>query len=158
MFTLSDINDIQPRATQVWNYNEIGFEPNGRRSKVICTYKLFQGEKMWKVHTGEWAQFWCMLLVFTWAGGKCFMSPIIVHQSKEYFQDIHYNIPLDWIAHHTKSGYMDRYGCLKATTQLSNVCGASPVNNHILFFDGHGSHFNNGALRQIMWKTSKPLF
>ena len=39
----SKLNDIQPSATQVWNCDEIGFNPNGRRNKVICTYKLFQG-------------------------------------------------------------------------------------------------------------------
>ena len=47
----SDINDIQPRDTQVWNCNEVGFDPNGRWIKVICIYKLFQGEWMWRVQT-----------------------------------------------------------------------------------------------------------
>ena len=42
-------------------------------------------------------------------------------------------------------------------TQLSNVCGASPVNNQILFFDGHDSHFNNGTLRQMMCKNIQPF-
>ena len=48
---------------------------------------------------------------------------------------------------------MDRYGWLKFTTQSSNVYDASPVNNQIIFFDGHGSHFDDGALRQIMCKN-----
>ena len=38
-------------------------------------------------------------------------------------------------------------------TQFSNVCGASPVNNQILFFDGHESHFDDDALRQMMEKN-----
>ena len=37
-------------------------------------------------------------------------------------------------------------------TQFSNICGASPVNNQILFFGRHNSHFANGALRQMMGK------
>ena len=49
----SDLNDIQPRATQVWNCDKIGFDTNGRWNKVICTYNLFQGERIWKVKTGE---------------------------------------------------------------------------------------------------------
>ena len=49
----SDLNYIQTRATQVWNFDEIGFDPNVRCNKVTCTYKLFQGEQMWKVKTGE---------------------------------------------------------------------------------------------------------
>ena len=44
MIIPSDLNNIQPRATQVWNYGEIGFDHNGRRNKFICTYKFFQGE------------------------------------------------------------------------------------------------------------------
>ena len=65
MIIPSSINDIQPRATQVWNCDEVGFDRNRRWSKVICTYNFFQGERMWKVKTGERAPFWCMLLVFT---------------------------------------------------------------------------------------------
>ena len=30
MNTLSDLNDIQPRAPQVYNCDEIGFDPNVR--------------------------------------------------------------------------------------------------------------------------------
>ena len=34
-------------------------------------------------------------------------------------------------------------------TQLFKVCGASPVNNHILFLNGRDIHFDKSALRQI---------
>ena len=34
-----DLHQIQPRATQVWNCDEIGFEPNGKWPKVVCNYK-----------------------------------------------------------------------------------------------------------------------
>ena len=40
----SDLNDIQPRATQLWNCNEVGLDPNGRCSKAVCTYKFFYVE------------------------------------------------------------------------------------------------------------------
>ena len=36
----SDLNDIQPRATQVWNCDKIGFDTNGRCDKVVCNYKF----------------------------------------------------------------------------------------------------------------------
>ena len=39
-----EIHQIRPRDTQVWNCDEIGFEPNGKWHKVLCTYKLFQEE------------------------------------------------------------------------------------------------------------------
>ena len=53
MIIPSDLNDIQTRAAHVWNCDEVDFYPNGRWSKVVCTYKFLQGEQMWKVQTGE---------------------------------------------------------------------------------------------------------
>ena len=85
------------------------------------------------------------------------MTPIIVHQAKEYLQDIYYNVLLDWIVHHTLSDYADRDGWIKSMNQLSNVCGTYPVNNQIIFFDGHDSHFDDGALIQIMCKNIQPF-
>ena len=85
------------------------------------------------------------------------MPPIIVHQSKDYSEEIHFNIPLEQTVHHTPSGYMDRDGWLKATTQLSNICGASPVNNQILFLDEHASHFDDLALRKIKYQNIQPF-
>ena len=85
------------------------------------------------------------------------MPPVIIHQSKEYSQDLHHNIPLNWTVHHTSSGYMDRDGWLKAMTQFSNICGASPVNNQILLFNGHHSHFDDRALAHMQNKNIQPF-
>ena len=71
------------------------------------------------------------------------MSPIIVHQAKDYYEDIHFNIPLDWEFHHTPPGYMDRDRWLKSITQLFNICGTSLVSNQIFFFYGHDIHFDD---------------
>ena len=67
------------------------------------------------------------------------------------------NIPLDWTVHHTPSGYMDRDGWLKAMNQFFNICVASPVNNQILFFNGHDSHFDDRTLTQIQNKNIQPF-
>ena len=112
---------------------------------------------MWKVQTGESAPFWCTLLVFIWAYGQCLMTPVIFHQAKEYSQDLHHNIPLDWTVHHTPSGYMDRDGWLKAMTQFSNICSASSVNKQILLFYGHNSHFGDCALTHMQNKNIQPF-
>ena len=85
------------------------------------------------------------------------MPPVIIHQAKEYSKDLHHNIPLDWKVHHTSSGYMNRDGWLKAMTQFSNICGASPVKNQILFFNGHNSHFNDRALTHMQIKNIQPF-
>ena len=41
-----DLHHIQPRATQVCNCDEIGFEPNSKWHEFVCAYKFFQGEIM----------------------------------------------------------------------------------------------------------------
>ena len=79
MIISSELNDIQPRSTPVWNCDQIGFDPNGRRNKVICNCKLLQGEQMRKVQTGELAPLCWTLLVFNQDYEKWFMSPIIVN-------------------------------------------------------------------------------
>ena len=158
MIVPPDLHQIKSKATQVWNCDEIGFDPNGKRHKVVCTYKFFRREIMWKVQTGEHVPFWFTLLVFTRADGKCFMPPAVVHQAKEYSQDLQHNIPFDWTVHHTPSGYMDRDGWIKAMNQFSNIYGASPVNNQILFLYGHNSHFDDHALTQMQRKNIQPYW
>ena len=49
----SNLNYIQPLSTNVWNCDEIGFDPNGHWNEFIYTYKCFSGELMWKIKTGE---------------------------------------------------------------------------------------------------------
>ena len=75
----SDLNQIQPRASKVWNCDEIGFEPNGKWHRVVCTYKFFQGGEIgrWKLesahHSGAHYLYSqelmgsssCLLLLFT---------------------------------------------------------------------------------------------
>ena len=52
---------------------------------------------------------------------------------------------------------MDRDRWLKAMTQFSKICGASPVNNQILFFDGHNSNFDNHDLTKMQSKNIQPF-
>ena len=152
-----NLHQIQPRANWVCNRDEIGFDPNGKCHKVVCNYKFFQREIIWKVQTGGSSTFWCTLSLLTRNGWQCFMPPIVVHQAKDYSQYIHHNIPFEWTVHHTPSGYMDRYGWLKFMAQFSNICGASPVNNQILFFDVNDSHFDDRTLTQMQRKNIQPF-
>ena len=69
------------------------------------------------------------------------MPTIIVHQEKEYSQDLNFNIPLEWIVHNTPYIYVDRIVWPKSMNQLSTVFSASIFDNQIIFFDGHDSHF-----------------
>ena len=74
------------------------------------------------------------------------MQSIIVHQTKDYSQDIHFNTPSDWIIHHIPSGYMDREARLEDITQLSTICGASTINNKTIFFGGNDIHFDDHTI------------
>ena len=76
-----DLAEIQPRDSQTWNCDEIGLDPNGNWTKVVCTYKWCPREEMWKAQTGERAPFWVTLLLFTRADGQCFIPPIVIHQA-----------------------------------------------------------------------------
>ena len=49
----SCLNDIQPRATNICNCDEIFFDTKVRCNKVIFTHKIFQVKLMWKVKFGE---------------------------------------------------------------------------------------------------------
>ena len=42
-------------------------------------------------------------------------------------------------------------------TQFSNVCGASPVKNQIIFFDGHDSHFDDRTLIHMKFRNIQPF-
>ena len=93
----------------------------------------------------------------TLAYGKLSMTPIIVHQSKEYSQGIHFNIPMDRKVHHKQCGYMDRDRCHKVMTQLYSVCGTYPVNSQIIFLDIHDSNFEDLALRNMKCRKIQPF-
>ena len=105
-----DLKEIQPRPYQVWDCDEIDFDPNGSWLRVVSTYKFFMGKHIWKSQTGERAPFRCTDMIFNRADGECFMPPMIVHQAKNYTQDLHWNLPSDWLVHNTLSGYIDRDG------------------------------------------------
>ena len=70
---------------------------------------------------------------------------MIVHQAENYTQDLHWNLPSDWLVQSTPLGYMDRDVWMKAMSLYSRTCGAIMMNPQVLFFDGHDSHFDDRA-------------
>ena len=52
---------------------------------------------------------------------------------------------------------MDRGGWLKAATQFSDICGASPSKNQILFLNVHDGHFYKRSLIQMKSENIQPL-
>ena len=47
-----DLEDIQPHPYHIWNCENIGFDPNRSWIKLVCTYKIFTGDSMWRTHNG----------------------------------------------------------------------------------------------------------
>ena len=90
-----DLKYIQPRPSQVWNCNEIGFDTNGSWLRVVCTYKYFTGKRIWKPQIEERSPFCCTDLIFTKADYQCFMTPVIIHEAGNYIQDLHWNLTSD---------------------------------------------------------------
>ena len=123
-----NLQDLQPRASQTWNCDDIGIDPNGKWHKVICTYKYCMVDKIWKCQDGEHAPFWVTILFFSRADGQCFLPPCVVHQGAELSADFLYKIPADWIVHHSPSGYMDRDGWFKVIYMFSKLSGCHAGN------------------------------
>ena len=112
---------------------------------MVCTYKFFTEEGIWKPQTGEISPFWFTALIFTSADGQCLMPPVIVHQAENYTQDLHWNLPSDWLVYNTLSVYMDRYGWMKTLSLFIRTCGDSKLNPQVLLCDVHDSQFDDRA-------------
>ena len=79
------------------------------------------------------------------------MPPMIVNQEANYTQDLHWNLPSDWLVHNTPLGYMDSDGWVKAMSLFSRTCGASKITPQVLFFDGHDIHFDDRATNPLRY-------
>ena len=115
------------------------------------------GECIWKSQTWERDPFWCNSLIFTRADGQCFMPPMIVHQLENYTQDLHWNLPSDWLVHNMSSGYMDKYGWMNAMSLFSRACIYSNINQQVLLFDSHDRHVDDRSTNIILSHHISPF-
>lgn len=141
-----DLDDIQPRADQIWNADEIGFDPDGKWDRVVCTFKWCMSDKLWMTKTGEKAPFWVSMLYFVRADGMCHLPPTICHKSKNLNKSHTLYLP-NWTVHATESGYFDRDGFFKSMTAFVQQSNTSAANPQFLFLDGHDSHWDADALK-----------
>ena len=154
----SDFADIQPRADQVWNCDEIGIDPNGNWNRVVCTRIWCELDQIWRTVEGEHAPFWVTLLFYTRADGQCFVPPTIVHQACEWTADLGIGVPDNWVVHSTPSGYMDRDGFIKTCDNFARLSGSSATNHQFSFFDGHDSHWAPEALDLLAKQNVSSFF
>ena len=129
----SDPHDVQLQPSQVWNCCEVGFDPNGRWECIVCNYKWYNISRIWCSQSGEHAPFWCSLLIFSRADEKCFITPVIIHQSATLTYDLACSILGDWNVHATTSDYMDRDGWPKAISHFRTTSGSMPQNRQVIY-------------------------
>ena len=89
-------------------------------------------------------------MILTISDGQCFIPPMIIHQAENYTQDIHWNLPSNWLVHNMPSGYMDRGGWMEEMSIFSRTCGTININPQFLFFEGHDIHFYDRA-KHLLW-------
>lgn len=141
----------KPEADQMYNGDEIGFDPTGKWHRVISF--------IWDVQNnmcaaGEKAPFWVTVWFITRADGEEFIEPCIIHQGQAGMVteanimlqtlDEHNKpqyVPENWLTHQTPSGYNDRDGFLKIAYHFVARVGRPDVKK-FLFIDGHDSHFD----------------
>ena len=124
---------------------------------MVCGYKFFTGDRLWRTHTGEIAPLWWTTLIFTHNYEHFFIPPVVVHQRTHYTQDLHYNIPSDQVIHNSLSGYMDCDGWHKSMSNFPSNCCYFPLNPQILFYDVHDIHLDDRSL-DILIKHKIQLF
>jgi hypothetical protein len=104
----------EPDSDQVWNGDEVGFDPKGNWCSVLTDSRT----EVCRVSTGEKAPFWVTAWFVTRADGQVPLSPTLVHQGPELSAFLLMNLPEDWIVHATPSGYMDQHGFFKIAAQI----------------------------------------
>ena len=82
---------------------------------------------------------------------------MIFHQETNYTQDIHWNLPSDWLFHNTASVYIDRDVWMKAISLFGRTCVTSKINPQVLFFGGHDSHFDDRATHLLQSHHISPF-
>ena len=78
---LPDLQDIQPLLLQVCNFDKILSDLNVSWCKMLFPYKLFTGDKIWRIQTREISPLLCTELIYTHINEQCFFLPVLVQQS-----------------------------------------------------------------------------
>jgi hypothetical protein len=128
-YTLED--GSVPEASQIWNGDEIGFDPNGKWEPVFYIMPHKRKMRVFQARSGERAPFWGTMFFWSRADGQCFIPPTIVHQGAALAELHILNLPPDWQTHVSPSGYMDRDGFLKVAQLLIDTVSASATNPQV---------------------------
>jgi hypothetical protein len=153
LFAQGILKTPHPLPHQVWNGDEIGFDPNG---SFLATYGYTSGgtppRRSFRLHSGERAPFWVTMFFMSRADGQHPIPPTIVHQGGDEHSlrgDLSLELNADWVVHSTPSGYMDQAGFRAVVHNLIKFCGSAPDNPQFLFVDGHDSHWDAASIKAL---------
>ena len=124
---------------------------------MVCTYKFFMINKIWRNQTGKRAPWCCTTLLFTCADVQWYISPVRVHKSAQYIKVLHYNITSYWEVHNSPLRYMDSDGWNKCMLHLFSIFFSSHLNTKVLSYDRHYKRFGYRALN-ILWSRHIQYF
>ena len=143
---------------QVWNGDEIGFDPTGQWNRTLCFSFNRPGHT---ITPDERAPFWAS--VFYWSRGDGVLGmipPTIIHQGEAEvvtYANVSTGqcdtegqllcLPASWLVHQSPSGYNDRVGFRKIAMHFLAHCG--PRRPQYVFVDGHDSHWDPDALQLL---------
>jgi hypothetical protein len=153
MSAAGELVTVVPSAWQIWNGDEIGFDPNGKILPVSTLVQKGDDARLFNRVTGERAPFWATMFYFSCGDGRLPIPPMLVHQGgTEDTIPIHIltNMPMGWGYHATPSGYMDKEGFCALAKHFVLHSKATPDNPQFLFIDGHDSHWDIDALQYLL--------
>jgi hypothetical protein len=153
-----------PPASQVYNGDEIGFDPNGQSPRVVS----FRWTKNhYALGTGEKAPFWVTVFFMTRADGTVVIPPCIIHMGVCPGEDlsgiVDYNlssfgpdlesdkyIPSDFLYWQNPAGYNDQAGFMQICKHFVQFAPRRSNDTPLFFFmDAHESHLNPDALQYL---------
>ncbi|KAJ1397249.1 hypothetical protein B484DRAFT_472135, partial [Ochromonadaceae sp. CCMP2298] len=145
LYDSGEMKTRRPLAHQVFNGDEIGFDPNGkfRASYEYCGTAhgaRAPHTRSCRLHHGERSPFWVTMFFMSCANGTHHIPPVIVHQGADATRirgDFLLNIPGDWAVQSTPSGYMDQAGFRLVCHHLIKYSGAAHGNPIFFFLDAH---------------------
>jgi hypothetical protein len=111
-----------PDASQIWNGDEIGFDPNGKWGRV---FTMEPRNRMFVLRDGERAPFWATMFFWTRADGQCHIPPTVVHQGELMRGDMVLDLPRSWHVLNSPSGYMTQEGFSQLAVNFVRLSGAS---------------------------------
>lgn len=152
LFDEGKIASEEPGPGNVWNFDETGFGGD-TGSLARFTIGAAKDERRFALVSSEHNLLWVTAAFAVSATGK--LGPqILIHKGgsdSSFPANFAMNLAAtqNWLLEATSSGYMSKRIFRVWATKFVECCAPTPGNGHILFIDGHDSHFEPTALKYL---------